>query len=451
MRYPALILALSLIGCTPFATETERAMTTPVTLPPMKVFSTPRAIQPARSNAEIAQDFMDLTFQLESGRQIETFTRFEGPIRVRLVGDVSDSLSRDLDRLLQRLRAEARLDISRVSAGSPAGITVEAVPQRMMRRAVPQAACFVVPRVGSWNEFRRNRRSSDLDWTTLTVRERVSIFIPSDAPPQEMRDCLHEELAQALGPLNDLYRLTDSVFNDDNFNTVLTGFDMLILRTTYAPELRSGMSRQQVAARIPAVLDRLNPSGRTGGAPRSETPRSWIDAIETALGPRASEAQRISAAKRAVAIARSQGWTDNRLAFSLYALGRLSLPTNPRLALASFLEAAEIYHNDPTTRLQEAHVAMQLSAFALSAGDAQAVLQMVEPQLAPVRDGENAALLASLLMLKSEALAMQGRAGEARAIRAESLGWARYGFGTDEVVRAHAAEIASLTPPESGL
>jgi len=33
--------------------------------------------------------------------------------------------------------------------------------------------------------------------------------------PQEVRDCLHEELAQALGPLNDLYRLPDSVFNDD--------------------------------------------------------------------------------------------------------------------------------------------------------------------------------------------------------------------------------------------
>ncbi len=45
-----------------------------------------------------------------------------------------------------------------------------------------------------------------------------------------MRDCLHEELAQALGPLNDLYRLSNSVFNDDNFHSVLTGFDMEMLR-----------------------------------------------------------------------------------------------------------------------------------------------------------------------------------------------------------------------------
>ena len=52
-----------------------------------------------------------------------------------------------------------------------------------------------------------------------------------------MRDCLHEELAQALGPLNDLYRLPNTVFNDDNFHSVLTGFDMTILRATYAPGL----------------------------------------------------------------------------------------------------------------------------------------------------------------------------------------------------------------------
>ena len=452
MRWLAILLTLTLASCnTPAGPEAERAVATPIDLPPMKLFSSPRASRPARSNAEIAQDFMELTFQLESGRQIDTFTRFEGPITVRLAGDAPRSLSTDLDRLLERLRREARLDIARVPPGQRASITVETVTHREMRRAVPQAACFVVPRMGSWGEFRSNRRSRDLDWTTLRVREQVAVFVPSDVPPQEMRDCIHEELAQALGPLNDLYRLTDSVFNDDNFNTVLTGFDMLILRATYARELKSGMSRRQVAARLPAILNRLNPTGRRSSQVSSRpAPRAWIDSIETALGPRASESQRLAAAKRAVDLARDEGWGDARLAFSLYALGRLSLPTEPRLSLASFLEAAEIYHNDPTARLQEAHVAMQLSAFALSAGDADAVLRIVEPQLEPVRRGENAALLASLLMMKAEALALQGRTAEARAATAESLGWARYGFGTEEVVRARADEIAALAPAGSG-
>ena len=451
MRRRALLFALAVASCTTAGSQTERAAATPVGLPPMKAFSAPRAAPAARSNVEIARDFMDLSFQLESGRQIQTFTRFEQPITVRLTGNAPAALSGDLDRLLARLRAEARLDIRRVPASQPASITVETVPHAAMRRAVPQAACFVVPRMQSWDEFRRNRRSPDLDWTTLTERTRAVVFIPSDEAPQEMRDCLHEELAQALGPLNDLYRLTDSVFNDDNFHTVLTGFDMLILRATYAPELASGMSRRQVDERLPGVLDRINPAGRVAPGPTpGDAPRAWIEAIEAALGPRGSDAARVAAAKRAVGIARSQGWQDNRLAFALYALGRLSLPTEPELALASFLESADLYHRDPATRLQEAHVAMQLAAFALAAGDPDAVLRIVEPQLEPARRGENAALLASLLLMQAEALDLAGDPAEARTVRAESLGWARYGFGTEEVVRARAAEIASLAPPPSG-
>ena len=57
----------------------------------------------------------------------------------------------------------------------------------------------------------------------MRERQRVAVFLPADAAPQELRDCLHEEIAQALGPLNDLYRLPDSIFNDDNVHTVLTG------------------------------------------------------------------------------------------------------------------------------------------------------------------------------------------------------------------------------------
>jgi len=59
---------------------------------------------------------------------------------------------------------------------------------------------------------------------------------------------------------------------------------------------------------------------------------------------------------------------------------------------------------------------------------------------------ENAALLATLMMFKAEALEMLGRAGEASSVRMDSLGWARYGFGAERNVRARLREIASLNP-----
>ena len=46
----------------------------------------------------------------------------------------------------------------------------------------------------------------------------------------------------------------------------------------------------------------------------------------------------------------------------------------------------------------------------------------------------------------AEALEIEGRGIEARRVRLDSIGWARYGFGPDWAVRAKLREIASLNP-----
>ncbi|MEC7964309.1 MAG: ATP-dependent transcriptional regulator, partial [Pseudomonadota bacterium] len=67
--------------------QPSRASTEPATiLPPMKTFTASRASVPQVSNTDLARDILDLAFQLESGRQLPRFTRFEGPITLRLTG-----------------------------------------------------------------------------------------------------------------------------------------------------------------------------------------------------------------------------------------------------------------------------------------------------------------------------------------------------------------------------
>jgi tetratricopeptide (TPR) repeat protein len=310
---------------------------------------------------------------------------------------------------------------------------------------VPQAACFVVPRDETFAQFRRHRRAGASAWALLETREAATVFLPSDVAPQETRDCLHEEIAQALGPLNDLYRLPDSVFNDDNFHTVLTGFDMLILRATYSRELASGMSETEVARRLPALLSRLNPRGRRGGGRVHVESRPWIEAVEEALSPRASVGQRRAAAARALALAQSAGWRDPRLAFSHFTLGRVALAREYGLAIGSYLEAARLY-NRPGSEIQAAHVAMQFAAFALSAGRAEEAIAIADRHAPVALRAENASLLATFLLVKAEALDMLGRDDEARAVRLDSLGWARYGFGSEAEVRMRVHEIAVLRP-----
>ncbi|MCA0848372.1 DUF2927 domain-containing protein [Salipiger thiooxidans] len=451
MRALVLPLVLALASCVPAppadtASRAVAGISAPTGLPAMKTFPG-SAPQPAVvSNRDLERDILELAFTLESGRTLSSFTRFEGPVTLRVTGSPPRTLSGDLDRLLERLRNEARIDIRRSSAPD-ASITLVAIPRNDIRKHLPQAACFVVPNVSSLGEYLAARNSGAVSWTRVQRRERVAIFLPADAAPQEVRDCLHEEIAQALGPLNDLYRLTDSVFNDDNVHTVLTGYDMTVLRAWYDPALRSGLTRSEVAARLPAVLARVNPRGE-GLAPRylPPTPRDWIEAVQTALGPGAPYAERRHAAERAVRIATDEGWTDHRRGFSHYAMGRLLQGTDATAALQEFLQAQHYFEITPDTALHQAYVASQLAAYAINDHRPDDALALIAPHLATATRHENAALLATLMMLKAEALELAGRPSEARIVRMDSLGWARYGFGSDWAVRAKMREIAALNP-----
>lgn len=386
----------------------------------------------APATRSLARDFMDLSFALESGQTLETFTRFEGPITVALAGEVPASAGRDLADLLARLRSEAGIDITQTSG--PARITVEFARRSDLRRLAPQAACFVVPNVGSLVEYRQARGSDKVDWARITRRDRAAIFIPADTSAQEIRDCLHEELAQALGPLNDLYRLSDSVFNDDNFHSMLTGFDMEILRLTYSPRLRSGMSRAEVAARL----------GTSPVAMPDRTPPEWVQAIEGALGRTGTLGSRQAAAERALAIASEAGWQDSRAAFSHFAVGRLTAGSDPGRALQAFDRAAALWSRLPGGEVQLAHVDMQLAAMALAGGLAEDAIRLADRAMPAVRQSGNAALLATLMLVKAEALEALGNPQAAAALRLDSQPWARYGFGPDNVVKARMRDIAAV-------
>jgi Protein of unknown function (DUF2927) len=443
------ILGLLSACAAPQSGLVARGSSPSITLPSMKLPAGARAPATTRSNASIARDFLALTFSLESGRPLPTFTRFEGPITLRTTGMALSAVSqRDLDQLIARFGAEAGIRIRRVSPDQPASISVEILPRKTMQRLAPDAACFVAPSVSSWAELAARRGRAAQDWLDLRTRRKMAIFIPGDIAPQEIRDCLHEEIAQSIGPVNDLYRLTDSIFNDDNFQAVLTGFDMLVLRAYYDPALQSGMTQNQVAARLPAILARINPAGRRGRDRQvSPTTRDWIAQIQAALGARSRGAKQIAAAKRAVALAREKSWNDNRLGFSLYALGRLTMARDTPLALASFAQAQTIFAADPSTRLHAAHVSVQLAAYTLSAGRAAEAIAIVDANSPTALAAENASLLSALLLIKAQALDTLRRPAQAQIVRLDALGWARYGLGSDAEIRRRMTEIAALSPP----
>ena len=97
----AALACLSLVACGD--AQTTRRASPDISLPPMKTFSTAPARPTAKSNDQIARDFIDLVFTLENGEKMQRFTRFEGPITVRVTGNASPRLGPDLERLLERV------------------------------------------------------------------------------------------------------------------------------------------------------------------------------------------------------------------------------------------------------------------------------------------------------------------------------------------------------------
>lgn len=71
---------------------------------------------------------------------------------------------------------------------------------------------------------------------------RAVALIPSEHPDLMRQSCIHEEIAQGLGLLNDSPSARPSIFNDDDEFALLTNHDELLLQMLYDPRLKPGMT-----------------------------------------------------------------------------------------------------------------------------------------------------------------------------------------------------------------
>ena len=172
-------LALMLNACVPVtpSTTASRGVIVDSTFPSMKIFGPPRPSRPVKSNNDLALDFIELSFRLESGRDLPVFKRFEQPITVRVTGVPPSSLGSDLIKLLHRMKTETNIKISQTSPNATANETIQAVSRAEIRRALPHPACFVVPNISSIDEYRSARRTTKTNWAKLKKREQLRDFL----------------------------------------------------------------------------------------------------------------------------------------------------------------------------------------------------------------------------------------------------------------------------------
>ena len=96
------------------------------------------------------------------------------------------------------------------------------------------------------------------------VYDRSLAVIRVELPDLMTSACIHEEIAQGLGLVNDSPSARPSIFNDDEEFALLTRQDELMLRLLYDLRLRPGMTLEEarpIVARIAAELTGEPPSG----------------------------------------------------------------------------------------------------------------------------------------------------------------------------------------------
>jgi hypothetical protein len=384
-------------------------------------------------NVSLARLFVSLSHDTEWGARRRHLVHYEVPISVGLEGAGAESYFGFIDGYLGQLARNSGVEVAR-SAGSE-NLHIRLVEGARFDDFLPTAFCIVAHGDVSWDTFASD--PSNYGAQALLAAERITqmtIFIPDNAPPYLVRNCLLEEIPQSLGLANDLYGLGSSIFNDDAAHLWPTKLDYLMLRVLYAPEMVTGLDRSETRARARAVLNRVNPAGI--GAPtlpllHQRSLGDWPELIQRVFSRTASEREARDYAQKALTIVEAYAPMSAQHCHTLITAGRVLSRPEPRRALQLFEQARRVCDAaHGVSDVRHARIALESTCALLRLDrfdEAIAVTEATWPVLAAHGQDER---LAALYTIRSEALAA-AEPGSARAASVARLAveWNAYALG----------------------
>jgi hypothetical protein len=240
----ALLLALliAVAGCKTTATSTDLA------------------------DEDYVQNFRTVAFfrEFDPDRREQVLTRWEGPLRVALVGDVNDRYIEYVRLHLADLTLLSGLEVS-LAERADANVVVILSPAPFERALDTYRA--------DYRSFFKSDRA--MEAVTAQMRTEATCYarivtnkagdvitgamalIPTDQGRFVVRACIIEELTQAMGLFNDSDDIRPSIFNDSSPNMVLSEHDRILLRTLYDARLQPGMTWSQAEPVVRIVIGEL--------------------------------------------------------------------------------------------------------------------------------------------------------------------------------------------------
>ncbi|MGF1501149.1 MAG: DUF2927 domain-containing protein [Paracoccaceae bacterium] len=385
-------------------------------------------------NRSLARLFGQLTHGTEWGGTRPWLVRYEEPVIIGLEGEGAAQYAPFLERFTGYLRRHGGVPIGLGRQGQ--NLWVRFVEGPEFRRILPAAACVLVPGNRSWDAFAADPARWGGDALLRTDRiTAMTVFLPRSAPPHAVRACLIEEISQALGPVNDLYGLGPSIFNDDFAHVWPTRLDLLMLRVLYSEAMETGLSRPETEARAEGVLDAANPAGRRAPPLPEPIPRGsagWRaragEVLRRDLSPIEAEARARAALDYAAELL--PGRPEH--CHAALTLGRVLARQAPEAALAALSDARAVCaraHGAEDVRLD--WIALERASALEETGAPDAALSLTDGLAERFAAHGLDARLAGTYALRVRAFSALGRAAEATRAERSARRWAGYALGRE--------------------
>lgn len=227
------------------------------------------------TNDDLERNFLRIALNREYRRdglilvQTETpspISRWTGPVRYRIAGGgatVEDHM--EYAAFARRLGRLTGLEVTEVEEDPNLSILILSAEERasFVKALEEGGAAKRMPLIVDWaNDVRypcvgqvgyRNSETGRITGAMIVIKaELEGVF---------RRSCIHEELAQAMGLMNDDDGVRPSIFNDDQEFAYLTSHDEYLLRILYDRRLAPGMTVEEVRPILPEIIAEIRPGG----------------------------------------------------------------------------------------------------------------------------------------------------------------------------------------------
>ncbi|WP_322515985.1 DUF2927 domain-containing protein [Rhodopseudomonas palustris] len=219
------------------------------------------------SDSQILDGFFKIAFGAEyhvAGR-VDRIRKFQGPVRIFAEGETRPDRRAELSRVVADIARRVRhLDIAMTDDSDEANVTVHLVRDRNLGKTI--ASFYGAERAREIHQSLDPQCLSGFRKNDRYEIEQAQVILTVDNGDFVFLDCAYEELLQSLGPINDTDEVPWTMFNDDVQKGYFDVYDQYLLNILYHPEVKPGMTVQEVKAVLPQVMtDVRSFVGKTNG------------------------------------------------------------------------------------------------------------------------------------------------------------------------------------------